>query len=124
MLYKTLRCFINYGINTDLDLSVNKITDLTPLADLRNLTRLSLNANRICDITPLSDLLDLAVLDLSKNRISDITALAHHDKLEWLHLDYTSIENEKIAWLKSQLPHCHIACNNNQRSVQETSVFN
>ncbi len=61
---------------TSLDLSFNKISDTTPLKSLTNLTSLSLWNNEISDTTPLTSLTNLTNLDLSGNQISDISPMA------------------------------------------------
>jgi len=43
---------------TYLDLRYNKITDISPLANLSNLIRLYLDSNRITDISPLANLVN------------------------------------------------------------------
>ncbi|MCK4765446.1 MAG: leucine-rich repeat domain-containing protein [Candidatus Aminicenantes bacterium] len=53
-----------------LDLSGNKIQDITALRELKNIQALDLSNNQITDITPLRDLKNLRVLDLSGNPIS------------------------------------------------------
>lgn len=70
-----------------LNLKANKIRDLTPLADLKNLTALNLGHNLdITDVTPLAGLKDLEKLDLSLNQIRDIEALSSLGKLKELNL--------------------------------------
>jgi len=72
---------------TVLNLDVNDIGDLTPLAELKNLTTLIVGKdqeerladnykNYIHDLTPLSELTSLTKLDLFCNNIVDITPLA------------------------------------------------
>ena len=54
----------------------NSISNLSPLSDLTNLTRLDLDSNNISDISALGGLTDLVVLGLWSNTISDISALS------------------------------------------------
>ena len=68
-----------------LKLIHNQITDITPLAQLKNLTVLDLWANQITDITPLAQLKNLTSLNLGKNQVADISSLAQLD-LVWLSL--------------------------------------
>ena len=56
-------------------LEANKITDLTPLANLTQLQTLRLRHNYIVDISPLANLTKLKELDLVDNLILDISAL-------------------------------------------------
>ena len=49
----------------------NQITDISPLAGLKNLTVLWLDENQITDVSPLAGLSKLTVLGLSGNQIAD-----------------------------------------------------
>ncbi len=53
----------------------NWVSDLSPLVDLTNLTRLGLRENTISDISALGGLTNLTWLDLWENNIKDISAL-------------------------------------------------
>ena len=81
-----------------LDLRNNRITDLSPLAELTQLTSLQLGAvvttsgfrssgNHITDVSPLAGLTILQELDLSNNRLTDMSPLAGLTRLETLYLD-------------------------------------
>jgi len=72
---------------TELWLSGNQISDLAPLANLSNLTHLQLSENQINDLTPLANLTNLRMLFLSNNQIHDLTPLANLTNLEdlWLY---------------------------------------
>ncbi len=69
-----------------LNLSVNQITDLTPLKELKNLYRLYLRENQITDLTPLKELKNLYRLYLSDNQITDLTPLKELKNLKELSL--------------------------------------
>lgn len=70
-----------------LQLPLQSIKDVTPLANLHNLEYLSLNQNYIIeDISPLSNLTNLTFLSLYTNRIKDISALSNMTKLSELWL--------------------------------------
>ena len=61
---------------TYLDLGLNgRISDISPLKNLENLTHLSLRYNEISDVSPLKDLTNLFDLDLYDNQISDVSPL-------------------------------------------------
>ncbi|MGD7053925.1 leucine-rich repeat domain-containing protein [Sutcliffiella horikoshii] len=64
----------------------NNIKDVSPLADLTQLTDLVLWNNQITDISSLEKLTNLTFLDLDTNNISDISALKNMDQLEILWL--------------------------------------
>ena len=76
---------------TELHLSSNKITDITPVSGFTNLTRLHLENNQITDITPLSGLNNLASLHLESNSITDLTPLSPLINLRRLRLSNNPI---------------------------------
>jgi len=108
----------------------NRISDLSPLAELTNLEELVLGFNQITDVSPLAGLTKLKELDLFKNQITDVSPLAGLTKLEYLNLYNNEIaeisplkgltklkelelrENpipkDQKEMLKKALPHCSI----------------
>jgi internalin A len=74
-----------------LDLSRRSITDLRPLAGLKNLRVPHLDENSIADISPLSGLTQLSYLTLSQNEITDLNPLMDLSQLEYLFLNENSI---------------------------------
>ena len=95
---------------TELSLSQNNSSDLTPLAGLKNLTKLNLEDNNISDLTPLAGLTNLTELGLHWNNISDLTPLAGLTNLTGLDLRYNniSISDSQKALLKASLPNTDI----------------
>jgi internalin A len=71
---------------TELDLSINQLVDLQPLAGLTNLKELRLDSNQIVDIKPLAGLTNLTVLYLHTNQIIDVQPLTGLTKLTALYL--------------------------------------
>ena len=67
-----------------LNLSINRISDLTPLANLHTLEELELDRNIIKDISPIAGLIDLLVLTLRHNLIMDVEALSGLTRLRSL----------------------------------------
>ena len=60
----------------ELDLSYNRIVDISPLTGLTQLTELSLQGNEIVDVSPLEPLMaQLRDLNLYQNRISDFSPI-------------------------------------------------
>jgi len=59
-----------------LDLHTNQISDISPLAALTNIQELLLHYNQISDIFPLAALINIQTLVLEGNQISDISPLA------------------------------------------------
>ena len=81
-----------YGI-TDLQLYGEEISDISALAELKNLVELNLVNNNITDISALAELKNLRNLNLAHNNISDVSALAGLEKLEYLRLDNNHISD-------------------------------
>ena len=84
----------------ELGASDREIIDLTGLEYAVNLTYLDLGnspnsetSNRISDISPLANLTELTRLDLDFNDVSNVSALANLTKLTSLDLDFNDISN-------------------------------
>lgn len=83
----------------NLDLSSNRITDISILAEMNELKYLHLEKNQITDISPLANNRELKKLHLANNLITDISPLANLTKLKELYLwdnrisDITSLLN-------------------------------
>ena len=69
-----------------LTLYTQRISDISPLANLTNLRSISLNHNRIEDISPLAKLINLEFVGIDDNEIVDISPLTKLTKLEKLEL--------------------------------------
>lgn len=69
-----------------LDLSVNSISDLTPLMGCTKLETLHLQHNAVASFSVLSHLGELRYLDLSHNSLSDLTPVSSCVKLEHLNV--------------------------------------
>jgi len=77
-----------------LNMTLQKITDLTPLSVLTKLKRLDVDQNyEIEDLSSLSGLIQLEHLNINSNKISDISPLADLTKLKYLNFKY----NEEIC---------------------------
>ena len=74
-----------------LDLGACQISDIRPLANLRNLESLRLHYNQIEDVTPLANLTNLTDLWLTANRIVDIHPLESLTALEELRIQNNNI---------------------------------
>lgn len=81
-----------------LNLSNQKLYDLSPIASLVNLRALWLDNNEVNDLNPLGSLKNLFVLSLSNNNIYDVNVLKNLKKLQWLFLGSNLIE--KVDSLK------------------------
>lgn len=75
-------------------LNNTNISDLTPIAGLKNLKRLYIyNDEKIADISALKNLTQLAILNISGTKVTDITSLATLKNLERLDISKTDITN-------------------------------
>jgi internalin A len=80
---------------TELDLSINQLVDVKPLAGLTNLTELRLDSNHIVDISPLAGLTNLTILYLHTNKIVDLKPLEKLTNLTALYLYSNQIVDVK-----------------------------
>ncbi len=78
---------------TELDLSGNYISNISPLTGLTKLTKLYLSWNSISNIWTLSGLTKLTYLDLSGNSITSVSVLERLTTLTELKLSDNSISN-------------------------------
>jgi hypothetical protein len=81
---------------TTIDVSNNRISDLSPLIGLTNLEELNLCDNQIGYIDGLSNLIGLKSVLLSNNFIEDITPLFELEKLEFADISGNKISPEQI----------------------------
>lgn len=99
---------------TKLEFSQNHtINDVSPLANLVQLQYLNLRSNQIIDISRLENLIQLTYLNLNYNHVSDISVLANMKELEELWLsDLTNIDLSPLTDLKKLsllwMPACQI----------------
>lgn len=88
-----------------LILADNKITDLSPLANLPHLHYLEFFVNRVTDLTPLAQCRELVDLNISYNySISDITPLLELPLLERLWLESVSVSQANVNLLRETYP--------------------
>ncbi len=115
-----------------LDLSGNKITDLSFLAGLTKLKLLSVAGNKIADlavlsaltelefleiysnasitdIAPLSGLAKLTHLNAARTGLADVTVLSEMKQLKMLWIMTTKITRDDLAKLTEALPECTIS---------------
>jgi len=108
----------------ELDLSWNKLTDVSGIKLFKNLEELYLyNNNKIKNISILKNLIKLKILsivncsinnitvlkylnkleriDLSKNEIKDISIIQYLTKLEYLDINYLKLESNQIKYINS-----------------------
>ena len=76
---------------TSLNFSQNNISDLSPLAELNNLTWLDVGGNNLSNISPVAELINLTALRLWRNNIVDISPVADLIDLTELNLDGNNV---------------------------------
>lgn len=92
---------VEYCIHTiSLDLSFNRIYDLSPLASLGSLQELNLSNNQIEYIDDISNLQQLKSIDLSNNSIGDILPLLEIETLKYADLSGNKILPDQIKALR------------------------
>ncbi len=94
-----------------VDLSVNQVTNLYPLyfSDCRfTITDMNLSYNGLSDITPLSLLTSIENLDLSYNQITSLQPLMMLSTLRSLRLTGNPLSLEDVNLLCMMLPDCEV----------------
>lgn len=74
-----------------LSIQGNKITDISPLAELKTLKYLSIRDNRITSIDALDNMTMMSGIDMSINAITDITPLQNNLMLNTIIADHNNI---------------------------------
>lgn len=100
----------SYGINNldgiqlcvharTIDLSNNKISDLSPIIELEDIEVLDLSDNELGFIDEISTLIRLKSIHLSNNYIRDISPLFTLDKLEYVDISGNQVDPAQISRL-------------------------
>lgn len=88
---------LQYAENLEsLDLSENRISDLSPLSGLDKLTYLEVDRNNIRDLTPLADLTGLEHLNIYNNFLESIEPLRGLENLQFLDMHFANREGTVI----------------------------
>lgn len=91
-----------------LILADNRLTDISPLANLEHLHYLELFVNRITDITPLAECRELVDVNVSYNDIKDFSPLYDMPMLERLWLEKTKIPYSDLEGLVAMYPEAKV----------------
>jgi len=86
---------------TELNLSDNKLTNISGINLFKNLKRLELQINKIKDISVLKDLNNLKVLSLGGNKIKDISVIQYLNNLETFFIQFLELESDQIQYINS-----------------------
>ena len=97
---------------TQLDLSGNSISDISPVTGLTNLTWLHFWGNSISDISPVAGLTKLTDLYLGNNNLSDISPVAGLTSLTGLWLNSNNISDISAVSGLTNLMDLHLPGNN------------
>ena len=91
-----------------LELYKTQVGDLSPLAELKNLQWLYLRKIQVTDLSQLAELENLNSLTLESTRLSDLSPLAELEKLEKLKFIWVKGSDEQLQELIQALPNCKI----------------
>lgn len=92
-----------------LMLGNNKVADLAPVASLTNLEYLEIYINAVTDLSPLSGLANLAYLNCCRNAFTDVTPLMAMTQLKMLWIaNNRQIEQAELDKLTAALPDCTV----------------
>ena len=86
-----------------LELAKNKVKDLGPLKDLKQVQFLTLNDNQIEDITPLGGMKSLQYVELSRNKVKNIEPLTNCTNMASLYLSENQITDLSPAFKLKRL---------------------
>ncbi|UTA47514.1 hypothetical protein L1F30_15340 [Simiduia sp. 21SJ11W-1] len=104
----------------ELDLSGNRIAEVSPLGKLYQLRELKLKNNKVASIWPLLNLDKLTKLDLRGNPVSDLHLLGGFGQLQQLSFRLTSKDRcDYLADIKRALRHSQVRLNVPSRCVDE-----
>jgi len=81
------------GDITGLNFDKEKISNISSLANLKELKILSLNSTQVNDVSTLKGLVNLTELDLSNTQVSDVSDLKELTNLQILHLSSTQVND-------------------------------
>jgi internalin A len=95
-----------------LDLSYNKISDLTPIAGAKKLAQINVDGNQLTSLKGLENKPGLITVHAKSNALTDVSALAKYDELETLTLDGNKLKN--LSGLNSSLEVRTLSVANNE----------
>jgi len=104
---------INLSDITELDLSWNKLTDISGIKLFKNLKYLDLDNNELTDIFVLKDLNFLEFLGLSNNNIKDISIVKNLTNLKALNINDLKLRSNQIQYINSCKNLKELICNYN-----------
>ena len=109
--FSTLSSFLLFQNLKELYLNQNSIASISSqeIKELKHLEILDLSENKLRDVSALQHLKHLKLLDLSgQNTLQNLTSLGSMHTLEYLLLSNTNVTSKEISYLKRKLPGCTI----------------
>lgn len=94
-----------------LDLSINFISDISPLANLQKLEVLKLNFNTVSDLRPIASLQRLKILTIGNNMVEGISPIAGLYRLQNLSLQNNLIRDISAIKTLTMLENLNLAVN-------------
>lgn len=107
---------------TNLTLSGNRLTDISPLSALGGLTTLDLSDNAISRLDALASLTGLRTLYLDNNPVTDFTPLFSLPSLTTLSIRGIAVTEEQLSALSNALPNCAIHSEEAEKAVLDISL--
>ena len=104
-----------------LYLDYNRVTDISGIKLFKNLRLLYLNNNEITDIFVLKDLKNLEILNISNNQIKDISVIQYLKNLQILRIDNLELESDLFKYIKNLNNLKKLFCHN---GFKDMSVLN
>ena len=90
--------------HNSFDVSIKSLKSLLRLPNLEKIRRLEISHNRINDLTPISKMSGLKILIIHNNNIKDISALTACKKLEVLKISGNPIRSSDLKKFKTKMP--------------------
>ncbi|XP_032236959.2 protein phosphatase 1 regulatory subunit SDS22 homolog [Nematostella vectensis] len=102
----------------ELDLSTNRISKVPDISRCKHLQELDLSRNQISDISGLRDLSGLNILRLESNQLTTLSSLGKHKNLQELYLGHNRIST--VETFSQQFPSLEILniCHNQIKSFE------
>ena len=92
------------GIEWSKELEANWLRDLLGVDYFHTVVGAEINDTKMSDLSPLADLKNLAGLYVDGTQVSDLSPLANMKNLIWLSVDNKQVSEEEIKKLEKTLP--------------------
>lgn len=112
------------GYLTELDLSGNAVSDLSPISSLTNLTKLDISKNSITTLASISSLSRLTYLNASANAITTLGSLGNLTSLNYLNLSSNKLTDVAVISGCTALTELNISTNSLTNISKLNSLVN